>query len=212
MKPGRIRRQMGGHVEKEVALRNIDIAIYALYLLGGTERKIDTEDVTLKCFELAPERFSWRKRPGLPGGIATLYALQDARRKRNSNLVRGGVKGGWMLTPAGIDQVRKLLPVLENLASGEMRGTLKPREGVQRFFHQLETHTAYEKFVRRGSCDKVKRYEFTDFLNCTVDSGAEILRDRLEAVRALAYDARREDILRFLQACEERFADILAPK
>lgn len=201
-----------GRKVRNAKLTNIDIAIYALCLLGGTERKIDTEDVTLKCFQLAPERFSWRKRPDLPGGIPTLYALQDARRERNGSLVRGGVKGGWMLTPAGIDRVRSLLPVLEDLASGEMRGTLKPREGVQRFFHQLGTHTAYETFLRSGSCDKVKPYEFTDFLNCTVDSGPEILRDRLEAVRALAYDARREDILRFLQACEQRFGDMLASK
>jgi len=200
---------MGGRVEKEVALRNIDIVIYGLYLLGGTERKIDTEIVTLKCFELAPERFSWRKRPDLPGGIPTLYALQDARRKRNGSLVRGGVKGGWMLTPAGIDQVRSLLPVLENLASEEIRGTLKPREGVQTFLRQLETHMAYQEFLRSGSCDKVKPYEFTDFLNCTVDSGPEILRDRLEVVKASAYDARREDILRFLQACEQQFAHML---
>jgi len=197
--------------EKEAALRNIDIAIYALYLLGGTERKIDTEDVTLKCFELAAERFSWRKRPNLPGGIPTLYALQDARRERNGSLVRGGVKGGWMLTTAGIDQVRKLLPVLEDLASGEIRATLE-REGVQKFLRQLETHTAYEKFVRNGSCEEVKPYELTDFLNCTVDSGPEILRDRLEAIRASAYDAGREDILGFLQACEQRFADMLAAK
>lgn len=197
--------------EKKAALRNIDIAIYALYLLGGTERKIDTEDVTLKCFELAAERFSWRKRPNMPGGIPTLYALQDARRERNGSLVRGGVKGGWMLTPAGIDQVRKLLPVLEDLASGEIRATPE-REGVQKFLRQLETHTAYVKFLHSGSCDKVKEYEFTDFLNCTVDSGPEILRDRLEAMKASAYDAKREDILRFLQACEQRFAAMLATK
>ena len=35
-------------------LSNIDIVVYALYLLGGWHERVHTDDIALKCFELAP--------------------------------------------------------------------------------------------------------------------------------------------------------------
>lgn len=46
-------------------LSNIDIVVYALYVLGGWRERIHTEDIALKCFEIAPSRFSWVKYPRL---------------------------------------------------------------------------------------------------------------------------------------------------
>jgi hypothetical protein len=41
-------------------LTNIDIALYALYDLGGHEKKVHTEEVAYRAYELAEERFGWR--------------------------------------------------------------------------------------------------------------------------------------------------------
>ena len=45
---------------------NADLFIWALELAGGRSDYVDIEDVYYKCFEVAPERFSWRTRPHLP--------------------------------------------------------------------------------------------------------------------------------------------------
>ncbi len=40
-------------------LSNNDIVIYAIFKLGGIEKKIHTEDIAMECFKLSPEKFSW---------------------------------------------------------------------------------------------------------------------------------------------------------
>ena len=50
----------------ETILNDKDIVIYALYNLGGYQERIHTEDIVLKCYELAPTRFSWAKYPQYP--------------------------------------------------------------------------------------------------------------------------------------------------
>ena len=38
-------------------LKSTHIAVYALSLLGGTHKKVHTEDIAKKCMEVAPNRF-----------------------------------------------------------------------------------------------------------------------------------------------------------
>jgi hypothetical protein len=40
-------------------LSNIDVVVYAIFRLGGIEKKIHTEDIAMECFKLSKERFSW---------------------------------------------------------------------------------------------------------------------------------------------------------
>jgi len=49
------------NMEKTMAqdLSNNDIVIYAIFKLGGVEKKIHTEDIAMECFKLSPEKFSW---------------------------------------------------------------------------------------------------------------------------------------------------------
>jgi len=194
----------------EAKLTNIDIAVYALYRLGGGASRVDTEEVAMECYRLAPDRFSWKLYPEYPDSEPGRSALFDARKPKKGGLVRGskGKGMGWMLTPAGIDRVQLLLPQLEKLTAGEMQER-SDRQLIQRYMNELEKHPAYQKFVKAGNCDGVKEYEFTDFLRCGLDSGARVIRDRLESVQTRAYGVGRNGIVEFLQLCEKRFANML---
>lgn len=60
-------------------LSNLDIALFALYKLGGVNKKIHTEYVTWEAFQMAPERFfrrlpEYRKRKG-PDKTRVRHAL-----------------------------------------------------------------------------------------------------------------------------------------
>ncbi|HXK38777.1 MAG TPA: hypothetical protein VJ043_01670, partial [Candidatus Paceibacterota bacterium] len=59
-------------------LTNVDIVLYALYLLKGATKKVPTETIAIKSFELARSRFSWRLYPKYPDIEAVRIALFDA--------------------------------------------------------------------------------------------------------------------------------------
>ena len=42
---------------------NPDIVPFVIYQLGGIGEFVDVEDILVRCHELAPERFEWRKYP-----------------------------------------------------------------------------------------------------------------------------------------------------
>ena len=42
-------------------MKRYEIAIYAMYLLGRGQKVLDMEDIAMKCNEIAPGSFSWRK-------------------------------------------------------------------------------------------------------------------------------------------------------
>ncbi len=100
---------------------NWEIAVYALMLCKGHIHRVSTEDVAVKCFELAPDSFSWVKYPRFPDKDTARVALTDARKIGRGKLVRGRAgrgKGhshrtrtvpgtdGWELTPAGAIWIR----------------------------------------------------------------------------------------------------------
>jgi len=203
----------------EASLSNIDIALYALYILGGAERSVHTEDIALKCWDLVPERFSWKKYPQYPESEPARSALFDARKAKYGRLVkrldrdvkerdrRLGSKMEWMLTDAGIDYVKETFPTLQAaVAKRPVKAT--SRQEVQRFLNDLEGHAAFQKFLSTGSCETIEPYEFTDFLRCTLNSSPDKIRERLEVVRNRAHDANRPQLLSFLEACAARFADL----
>lgn len=45
----------------EDEIKNIHVAVYALYELGGTGRRVHTEEIAEKCKQLSPDRFKWAK-------------------------------------------------------------------------------------------------------------------------------------------------------
>jgi len=193
-----------------VKLTNIDIAVYALYRLGGAASRVHTEEVAMECYRLAPDRFSWELYPEYPDSEPGRSALFDARKPQSGALVTGskGRGKGWMLTLAGIDRVKLLLPELGKLgvAEPQMRSD---RQLMQRYLNDLERHPAYRKFALTGSCETVEDYEFADFLRCGVDSGSRVIRERLDRVRNRAYEAGRTGIVEFLRLCEARFENLM---
>lgn len=75
----------------------------AVYLLGGASRHLDTEDVAVKAFSLAPTMFGWQKYPQFPNLELVRVALSDAKKRKNGALLSGSGREGWRLTTAGLD-------------------------------------------------------------------------------------------------------------
>ena len=80
----------------------MEVALVAVRALGGDDKSIDTEDVAIKCYELAPEMFSWRKYPEHINLEIVRVTLSDAKKAKYGELLVGSGRKGWRLSIEGI--------------------------------------------------------------------------------------------------------------
>ena len=86
----------------------VELVALAVYLLGGDQKPIDTEDVAVKAHELAPTRFSWRKYPHQINLELVRVYLSAAKNPSKGGFVDGSGKSGWSLTAKGRDWAKKV--------------------------------------------------------------------------------------------------------
>lgn len=203
---------------KNEELSNEDLVLYVLYLLGGWQKRIHTEDVALKCFKIAPSKFSWTKYPQYPDLTPARFALESAKKKVNGSLVEGVSErrkttshiSGWRLTTDGINWIKEHIERIKLvLGKGQPKGY---RSAIDKLWLERERSIAYKKFIKENSCKSVKDYEFTDFLDANLDTPPQILKERFSEIQTQATEAKKEDILKFLNQCEQKFANLLGGK
>lgn len=201
--------------ERKDILSDKDIAVYALYVLGGWQKRIHTEDVALKCYELAPSKFSWVKYPQFPDPTPTRFALEAAKKPKYGALVKGeserkrtlGNIGGWMLTADGIKWVNANMKRIEEYL-GKHRPTGE-RLLADRKLKALTESSGFRKFKLYGEQADLSHAEFAESLLCTVNTKAQILNDRLEQLHSIAEELKKDDIKGYVDFCRRRFASIL---
>ncbi len=203
------------NMKKVKEITNVEIVLYALYLLGGNTDKVFTEDIALKSFELSSRRFSWRRHSEYPDLESVRIALFDAQKKKVGSLVVGRhgkatgskVSDGWIFTPEGIVWLEKnKIRIGRILKAGE---AVVNRTEVDKKISEYKNTTAYKKFSQGHTCYGVEAHEFTDFLDASLDTPATILRERMHKIRALATTQKQKDLIQFLDSCNEHFADLL---
>lgn len=95
----RKKQQVGGLT---ASLRQYHVVTAALHQLGGGSRAIDTEDVAVRSFQLAPQLFCWQKYPEHINLELVRVALSDAKKPKNGGLTSGSGRTGWRLTQRGL--------------------------------------------------------------------------------------------------------------
>ena len=85
----------------------IGVVTFALFLAGGDQRAVDTEDVAIKANRLAPGRFSWRKYPEQINLELVRVYLSDAKKPEKGAWLVGSGISGWSLTPKGLSWAKR---------------------------------------------------------------------------------------------------------
>jgi len=174
--------------DKSEAVSNIDIAVYALAILGGVESNVHTEHIAAKCFELARVRFSW--------------VLVQGKHARDTS------KDGWRVTPKGVEWITK--------NKGRIARALKqkepslPKREAERFIKKIKRDQFFKYFQERHSLGDTPQYMFTDMLVCAPDAARNIIKQKFEHVYANAELVGDTEILDFLKACKEKFRDLIS--
>jgi len=199
-------------------LKSMHVAVYALSLLGGAHKKVHTEDIAMKCMQIAPDRFRW-ERYDYPDKERVRKALVHASEEKNRSLVTGrsGMeqrsksRDGWQITPSGAEWLRAHESVFENAfthSSGAAAPTI-PRREAQRFLKTIRLDPAFQIYQSKRSLAEVSRYMFTDLLNCSPDSPPETIKVKFDRLRSTAELVNDKQVLGFLAACHEQFGVLL---
>ena len=196
---------------------NRELVVYVLSLLDGEYRRVHTEDIAVKCFELFPGSFSWTKYVKYPDKDIVRVALTDARKEQYGALVEGragqkrGQAGktqrapapdGWVLSPAGIEFVNSNQ---ERLATFADAGEVK--EHRQRVLKQLRRVRQHQLYQRYSDDFEPSIGELADLLRCRVDAEPPVWKGRFDSVRRLATAAGQPELLEFIERCEQAYLD-----
>lgn len=201
-------------VIKESKLSDVDIVIYALYELGGWQERIHTEDIALRCFKIAPSKFSWVKYRQYPDLMAVWYALGSAKKGTYGGLVIGGSErkkgsgkdkfGGWRLSEKGLQWIKDNKYRLEEAIHGGMSPDNRLLEA--RRLKTLIRSEAYSKFMTKSEKAEISHAEFAESLVCTVNTKSEVLQERLEQLYSVADIFKQSEVKRYLDYCHKRFS------
>jgi hypothetical protein len=201
-------------------LSNVDIALFALFSLGGATKKIHTEYVAWKAYQLAPERFSWRLQEfrdrGFPDKTPVRFSLEQAKKKSHGSLVKGRAGGdaggneseGWILTTKGIDWLRQNEPRISELLKVKKSASLHPRE-VTRFLRKIKREIAFNIYLKDGNLDNVSLYMITDLLGCTPDASKKIISDKFDRYFNTAKICGDKRVINFLTEFKEKYSSFI---
>lgn len=197
----------------EVKFNNWELAVYALYLAGGLSRPVHTEDVALKCFELAADAFSWVRHPEFPDKDIVRVALTDARKAKAGCLVSGrsgrtprrgpsstrpNLSDGWMLTNTGATWIAaNEARLAKMIGSRELR---HDRQDLLQRLSRVRNHPLFERF-RKDPTFSPTLGEMAELFRCRPDAPLSIWRKRIQATRNDASVAEQTDTLGFLDRC-----------
>ena len=197
-------------------LPNWEIAVYVVHLLDGVTRRVSTEDVALKCFELAPDAFSWVKYPQYPDKDVVRSALVDARKRKNGELLRGRAgrgKGqlnranaepasdGWMLTEAGAKWIfENQLRLSVELKYREKNAH---RQDRQQKISRIRKHILFSHFLDQAEGFSPSLGDMAELFRCRVDADRATWEKRFQSASALAQALDDTEVLGFVKKCRE---------
>lgn len=181
---------------------NPDLLIWCLYLLGGSDKFVDIEDLFLKIFEVAPARLSWRTRPDIPDYKKCSNALQSVENPNRSDYTTFLIKNGLYLRKlslAGSAWCEKHKPHLNKLYS---HGTV-PSTNIQddgKLIRTIEYSDLYLTYLKNPSSE-LSVYSIADLFRCMPDANAAIWAARLDFAENAAKRNDKETIQIFIKAC-----------
>lgn len=176
-------------------LSNWQIAVLALYALGGASSRQNGEDVALKCFEIAPRRFSWERHKEYPHLELARAALRDAKKEKNGVLVAGNEATGWLLTKDGLIWCEANEGSLG--VGGSPRGWSALAEPEVRALRQLASHRLFDQW-KRGEL-AMAFYEIADALGFPADASKGAVARRIEELAGAAHIAGMNEVKGFAE-------------
>lgn len=200
-------------------LSNVDIAVFALYQLGGVNRKVHLEEIASECHRLAPKRFGWElpRFQAFPDKKAAYYALKDAEKPKLGALVerlgtREKSKGGqkFWLTERGAKWIKEDGERVASELNAESAAPTQ-RQQAEETLRVVKDKKAFVHFRAKGGVDGLTVYDLANFLGNMYETSPSAVRKKFADMKTKAELTDDAEISEFLLACEQapHFARLL---
>ena len=188
-------------------LRQFEVAVWAVYLLGGASRSIDTEDVAVKCHELAPALFSWQKYKKQINLELVRVGLSDAKKTKKGGLLSGSGREGWRLSSRGLDWIRARQKEGATFARANTRQSPSKAGSIDAVRRERERQRvlgteAWQLWTNSGTVTTKAAQQVFRIDEYTTERMTAIKVARLRAV----FDAN-DELSRFLAAASQAISD-----
>lgn len=130
----------------EAQINNQHIVVMAVFLAGGSDGYVDTEDVAVEASKLAPGRFSWRKYKDQINIDTVRKRLWDAAKNKDGPFLIGSEKNGWLLTESGLELCKIKAPLFKSQTVRKQRFSQKEQTWTTRERARILTEAAYQKW------------------------------------------------------------------
>ena len=157
-------------------LPNFQIATLALWKIGGATSPQYPEDVAVKCFELAPVRFGWRRYPEYPNLETAAVALRDAKKSKNGALVSGNNRIGWLIAAEGMEWIQQSRLTLTSVDTMGSTPALRREDLAE--LNALRSHKAFTLW--QDQIGHIHTYQVADAVRLTAEAPDEIIRHRVD--------------------------------
>jgi hypothetical protein len=182
---------------------NQDVFIWALYLLGGSDRDVDVEEIYLKCFELAPARLGWRTHPELPDYKKAAKALQSVEASTHIGLLHKPHKFSRRLTLAGIHWVEAYKEILEENYSHKPVMASKSKNSYERVRQEILKSRAWQSFKESKAIEDIA--DAAAALQCSPASPQSTWQSRVNNLKRASDVLQDSDLMEFAEYIDNKF-------
>ena len=201
----------------KMGVRKEDIAVFALYQLGGAANAVHIEDIAYECLQLAKAQFSWQleKYQEFPDIKAVYYALDAVSRDKPVQFVRKSAdrsKGGqyYQLTPLGAKWIKENRARLAAHTNTEGQSGEQNKDVQKNLAQSKRQNEAFVRFVKKGATSTFSIYELIDFLGCSLDTSPTAVRKKFDDMQTKANLVGDADVKSFLDVAKQKFPDVLS--
>ena len=179
---------------------NQDVFLWALYVLGGSDRDIDVEEIYLKCFEMAPARLAWRTQPQLPDYKKTSKALQSVEATTHTGLIHRPHQYSRRLTIEGIKWVEAYKEILERVYSKQAVAASSNTNMYERTRQSIKESSSWQAFQNDPTSLDIA--DLAALLRCSATSPQETWRSRVLDLKRAAEILDDKDLMDFAKIVE----------
>ena len=188
-------------------MKKYDLIIVAMQMLGGDDRALDIEDIAMKCEEIAPGSFAWRKYKNQINLELVGFAVRDAKKPKYGGLVSGSHAKGWRLTAKGVVLSKKLLIDIEVKDQIEVQPTKHRNLDVTRNNRELARVIESDAFKEWQTSDEASKPALTQLLRINSYASKESIDVKITRLSKLI--GMDSEVDAFIKYTESRTQDLI---
>lgn len=188
---------------------NVDLDHLVMYAMGQLNKigaDLSFENAVIAAFKLFPKKFSLTGYSEFPDSDRVMNCLNRCTLK-NRRWLGGKSRQGYIITERSSRVILKAEELLHGWKMKKSKVTSKTRR-KERILEEAVFSPAYMKYTRNQKYS-ITKAELCYFLQGTLDSSQETLKENLKSLKNFAEELSRKDVLDFLNWLEERFKKFL---